>query len=177
MAEELTNFDEQGIASSVAEEYKSELSADFDASSVSDKFRAYVVTPYEIFFDKACNMLILPSADGELGVMKGHAPLVIALYPGELRVLNEGVWSYAFVSNGYAQIERDYVTIVCNSAEWADDIDTARAQEALERAQERYDNESLTAPERKRAAHAIRRSKNRLSIAARAAERRQKPSI
>lgn len=137
----------------------------------SSSFYAYVVTPYEVFYDGNCSMIILPTADGETGVMKGHAPIVTALYPGELRIQNEDFWSHAFISNGYAQVEREYVMVVCNSAEWAKDINPERAQEALERAQERYNDSSLNPSEHKRAAHAIRRAKNRLHVAAREKER------
>lgn len=124
----------------------------------------YVVTPYQVFFDAACEMLSVPASDGELGVMYGHAPVVTALYPGELRIRQDGRWRYAFVSNGYVQIERSYVMVVCNSAEWAEDIDPARARLALERAEKRYADTSLTPSERKRAAHAIRRAKKRFKV-------------
>ena len=142
------------------------------AIAAGSHFRSYIVTPFEVFFDKTCSMIVIPAADGELGVKRGHAPLVTALYPGEVRIEKDGRWLYAFVSNGYVQIERDYVMVVCNSAEWADDIDPDRAQEALDRAQERYDNVEMSEPDRKRAAHAIRRAKNRLKVASRAAERK-----
>ncbi len=143
------------------------------ADKEQNLFRSYIVTPFEIFYDDVCNMIVIPAADGELGVMAGHAPIVTALYPGELRIEKDGEWRYAFISNGYAQIEREYVMVVCNSAEWAEEIDTERAQEALDRAQERFENETMTEPEHKRAAHAIRRAKNRLMVAARADARKK----
>ena len=145
---------------------------DDNAAVPASHFRSYIVTPFEVFFDDDCTMLIIPAADGEMGLQRGHAPLVTALYPGEVRIQKDGVWHYAFVSNGYVQIERDYAMVVCKSAEWADDIDPARAKEAMDRAQERYDNVEMSEPDRKRAAHAIRRAKNRLKVASHAAERR-----
>lgn len=127
-----------------------------------------VVTPYEIFYDGYCHQLVIPSSDGELGVMRRHAPTVVAMRPGELRFETGGQWQYCFVSNGYVQIEKEYAIVVCTAAEWLDQIDAERAERALARAKERYANPDITPASKERALHAIRRAKMRLKVLERA---------
>ena len=73
----------------------------------------------------------------------------------------------AFISAGYAEIRRKTVQVVCNAAEWAQDIDTERAQIALNRALERLADPNLPAFLMQRNRHAKRRALARLHVAER----------
>jgi F-type H+-transporting ATPase subunit epsilon len=96
-----------------------------------------VVTPEREAFTDEVEMVILPGVDGELGVLHGHAPLVTALRTGEVRVTKDGIVQYLFIGDGFASVQPDGVTLLVDRAERAEEIDAARAQRALERAQAR----------------------------------------
>ncbi len=129
-----------------------------------------VVTPYGMFTDENCELLVLPTSDGEQGVMRGHVPFIAAVIPGELRLITGKEVKRAFVSNGYTEVRHELVTVVCNAAEWASDIDVERAGIARDRALERLANPDLPDYLAKRNRHALRRAKARLKVANPAAD-------
>ncbi len=124
-----------------------------------------VVTPYGMFIDESCELLVLPTSDGEQGVMYGHVPFIAAVYPGELRLITGNKTKKAFVSNGYTEVRHELVTVVCNAAEWASEIDIDRSKVARDRALERLADPTLPDYLVKRNSHALRRAKARLKIA------------
>ena len=128
-------------------------------------FRVDVVTPYEQFFDGDVEMAIVTGTDGELGVLAGHTPVVVALAPGEIRLLVAGEWRIAAASNGYAEVDRTRMTIVTTSAEWPENIDVGRAQRALDRATDRIADKATTPEEVERSKVGVQRAKARLHVA------------
>jgi len=96
------------------------------AESNSNKIRLVVVTPYKTFYDDMVDIITVTSSDGEFGVMFGHSPLVAALKPGVCRIHNDGKITMFSCSEGYAEITRERVLIICNSAEWPEDIVISR---------------------------------------------------
>lgn len=131
----------------------------------SSTMRIEIVTPYEMFFEGPVEMVVLTSKDGEIGVMPGHAPMMIALVPGEIRIKASGEWRALAATNGYAEVSGDITIIIVNAAEWADQIDLKRAKKALERADERLHNPSTSAAERVHARHGVQRARARLHVA------------
>lgn len=136
-----------------------------ESAAPSLSFHVDVVTPYEQFFDGEVEMAIVTGTDGELGVLAGHTPVVVALSPGEIRLLVAGEWRVAAASNGYAEVDRTRMTIVTTSAEWPSDIDIARAQRALDRATERIADKTTTPEEVERSKVGVRRARTRLHVA------------
>ena len=137
------------------------------ADSVSPKtIMLEVVTPYEIFFEGRIEKIVLPAQDGQLGVMPGHSPLVVAVTPVIASIETKGEQKKFVVSEGFAEIGQHAVIIVCNAAEWPSEIDTERAKSALERAQARYNSVTSTEEQRLYARHAIKRAKTRLAVSA-----------
>ena len=100
------------------------------AESKNNKIRLVVVTPYKTFYDDLVDIITVTSSDGEFGVMFGHSPLVAALKPGVCRIHNDGEVNMFSCSEGYAEITRERVLIICNSAEWPDDISITRIVDA-----------------------------------------------
>jgi len=131
----------------------------------SSTMRIEIVTPYEMFFEGQVEMVVMTSKDGELGVMPGHAPLMVALVPGEIRIKANGEWRALAATNGYAEVAGDITMIIVNAAEWADQIDAKRAKEAYERAVERLHNPATPVAERIHARHAVQRAHARLHVA------------
>jgi F-type H+-transporting ATPase subunit epsilon len=127
-----------------------------------NKLHADIVTPYEIFFDDLVDMVIITSKEGEIGILPGHASMMAALVPGEIRFRIGDEVKVAVSTNGYAEVGKDQVNIIVNAAEWAQDIDLPRARRALKRAEERYNDPTTDPQERNHARHGIERAKARI---------------
>lgn len=125
-----------------------------------------VVSPYEVFYEGEVDKVVIPALDGQFGILPGHSPFVVAVTPGVTRFEVEDESKVFVISEGYAEISNNSVVIVCNAAEWPESIDTARAEQALERATKRYNSVTSTEEQRFYAKHAILRAKARIQIAA-----------
>ncbi len=79
----------------------------------------------------------MPIADGSYGVEAGHEATVTIIQPGTLHYCNPGGWRVAHVSTGIAEIMPEYVVLLLAAAEWPEEIDMARAEEAKRRAEGR----------------------------------------
>jgi len=121
-----------------------------------------VVTPYHHFFEGKVEGVVLAAIDGEYGILPGHEPVVLALTPGIAHVTTNGVHRHAVMTEGYAEIGPYMVLVVCNAAEWSDEIDVKRAYSALQRATKRFRDASQSKQEHIFARHSIRRAKMRL---------------
>ncbi len=116
-------------------------------------FHLEVITPDRQFFVGEAQSLVLPAVDGQMGVEYGHEPAVTAVEPGVLRYQVDGVWNQAAVGAGFAEIKPEETILLVSSAEHPDEIDKARAQAALERAEKRLqDQQSIRDYYRSRAA-------------------------
>jgi len=99
-------------------------------------FEVSLVTPDGSAFDGEVEMLIVPGADGEIGVLARHAPLIALLKAGSTRVhvrRNQDVREFA-TGPGFFKVEQDRALALVDDAVNVDEIDRARAQEQLEAA-------------------------------------------
>ena len=85
--------------------------------------------------------LVCPGAEGELGELPYHAPLLTTLRPGELQIRNGTEQISLFVAGGFLEILPDRVTVLADVAERAEEISEEAAEEARQRAQERLAGE------------------------------------
>ena len=92
-----------------------------------------VITPDRIVWDANAEELILPSSTGQLGILTDHAPLLTALDIGVMRLKTGGNWISFVLMEGFAEVEDNKITILCNGAEEADSIDATTAQADLEK--------------------------------------------
>ncbi|NLV47743.1 MAG: ATP synthase F1 subunit epsilon [Clostridiaceae bacterium] len=125
---------------------------------------AEVVTPYGLLYDGPVEMVVMTAKDGEIGILPGHAPVFVALTPGEIRLKVDGTWRAMAATNGYAEIGPEMVIIIVNAAEWADQIDLPRAKAALSRAESKYHDPESSSMEKKHARHGIERAKARICV-------------
>jgi F-type H+-transporting ATPase subunit epsilon len=77
----------------------------------------------------------VPALDGYLGVLAGHAPLVSELQSGVLSYVTGGTTRYLAIHRGFVEVLPDHVRVLADLGERAEEIDVARAQIALDRAQ------------------------------------------
>lgn len=99
------------------------------------KIELEIVTPERLVLSESVDDVQLPGSEGYLGVLPGHAPLLTALGVGEVAFRKEGKPELVAVAGGFAEVLRDRVTILAETAERAQEIDPERARRAGERAQ------------------------------------------
>ena len=102
-----------------------------------DSIQLVVVTPVNQLLSEAVTEVQLPGADGYLGVLPGHAPLITELGIGELTYkTTNGQTGLLAIIRGFAEVLPERVSVLAETAERPEDIDVNRAQQALKRAQE-----------------------------------------
>lgn len=110
------------------------------------------------------DMVIVPGADGVLGILPSHAPLITTLTAGELRIKKGTTEQSIVVFGGFAEITPNKVVILADTAERAEEIDVARAEAARKRAEDAVANVK-DAVELASAEAALRRAVVRLKVA------------
>ena len=133
-----------------------------------------IVTPSRQLYSGAVQMITLPGVEGEMGVLAGHAPLLTTLNIGEITLHSaDGEAEYIAVSGGVVEVLPDKVIVMARSAERAEDIDIARAEAAMQRAEDALNTRS---PEERRPVEvAYRLSQLRLKVARR--RRSSRPGV
>lgn len=96
-----------------------------------------VVTPEKTVVSEEVEMVICPGSEGEFGVLPHHVSLLSSLKTGPLRYKSGGTENIVFISGGFADVNANKCNVLAESAERAEDIDAARARQALERAERR----------------------------------------
>lgn len=95
-----------------------------------------IVTPEKKIFSDTVGNVYLPGADGELGILDGHAALVTALKPGELRYEKNGQTVYMAIGTGFAEVTEHRVNVLTDLAAEAEQIDESKVEEAMKRAEQ-----------------------------------------
>ncbi len=125
-----------------------------------------IITAEREVFSGEVDGLVAPGVAGQLGILPNHAPLMTVLQPGELLVRAGGDESYLALSGGYLEVLGNQVIVLADAAEDVDEIDEARAQEALARAQERIASRESDI-ELEQAVASLRRAQVRVTVARR----------
>ena len=102
----------------------------------TDTIQLEVVTPERLVVNDTAEYIEIPGKTGYLGVLPGHAPLITELAVGEISYRNGNQTKRLAVAWGFAEVLQDKVTILAETAEKAEEIDTARAEAAKKRAEE-----------------------------------------
>jgi F-type H+-transporting ATPase subunit epsilon len=104
-----------------------------------DSIELVVVTPERQLLRATVVEVVLPGANGEVGVLPGHAPLITELGIGEMtfRPKSAGEAGHLAIIQGFAEVLGGRVTVLAETAEKPEEIDVARAEEAKKRAEQR----------------------------------------
>lgn len=102
-----------------------------------ETFNLIISTPQRLFYSGEAEQIILTSTEGEMGILPGHVPVVVAIESSPIRIKTAEGWREAALSDGFAQIRGDEVAIIADTAEWPEEIEFNRAVEAKARAEER----------------------------------------
>jgi F-type H+-transporting ATPase subunit epsilon len=124
-----------------------------------------VVSVERSLFEGEVEFMLANGADGELGVLARHAPLMAVLKPGPLLIrIAPGNEQLLFVGGGFLEVLPERVTVLADVAEHADEISVERAEEARRRAQEKLAG-TLTAGEEIEFQNALATAEARLRLA------------
>ncbi len=99
-----------------------------------------IVTPEARVYSDTIDTVVIPTTEGEIGILPGHIPLLTKVEHGELRVTKGGVVSFLAVGAGFAQIEGDTVSVLAEQAITEAKIDEKAVEAALARAEQELKN-------------------------------------
>lgn len=102
-----------------------------------NSYKLRIVTPERIFFEGDVDMVEFNTTEGQIGVLPGHIPMTVIVKPGILVITTAEGKKEAALHAGFAEILPEKITILAEIVEWPDEIDSTRAEAALQRAQER----------------------------------------
>lgn len=130
--------------------------------------RLEIVTVERKLYDDQVNMVIAPGSEGVLGILPRHTPLLTALTYGELQIRKQGEEDqFVAIGGGFMEVQPDHVVVLADSAEYAEEIDVARAEAARQRAEDRLAKAREEKIDFSQAEAALRRSALRLKVARR----------
>jgi F-type H+-transporting ATPase subunit epsilon len=102
---------------------------------MADTIQLEIVTPERLVVNEAVEYIEIPGKTGYLGVLPGHAPLISELAAGELTYRVGNNTKRVAVAWGFAEVLQTKVTVLAETAEKAEEIDTARAEAAKRKAE------------------------------------------
>jgi F-type H+-transporting ATPase subunit epsilon len=100
----------------------------------NDTFHCSVITPERAVLEAEATFVAFPAHDGEVGILRGRAPLLYKMGAGELRVETPEGTHHLFVDGGFAQMVENRLTLLTEQARKVEDLDRAVAERALEHA-------------------------------------------
>ena len=128
-------------------------------------FSLKIVTPDGLKFDGQAEELIVRTISGDLGVMAGHVNCVAPLGMGRATIITDGEKRYAACIGGMLRVLNGEVTLVPTTFEWADEIDTARANASYEKAQTLLQSKTASETDIRLAQARLKRALIRKSVA------------
>ena len=93
------------------------------------------ISQEKTLFEGQAKMVVMDGQEGQLGIVKGHSPLLAVLKPGPVRMISDDGEEVFFTNGGFAEVQPESITILVDSAERADDLDEAKIIKAKEEAE------------------------------------------
>jgi F-type H+-transporting ATPase subunit epsilon len=123
-----------------------------------------IVTPQGERYRDTVETVVLPGSEGDFGVLPEHERYLTPLRVGEVEIRAGGDTLFAAIGGGFAEVQAESVTVLVESCELAHDIDTARAELAVARAEQGLASLTPDADEAEVYEEGLRRAKNRLAV-------------
>ncbi|WP_461809884.1 ATP synthase F1 subunit epsilon [Faecalimonas sp.] len=105
-------------------------------------FELRIISPDEVFYEGESSFLEFVSVEGEMGVYKNHIPLTTILEPCVMKIHQGAEIKKAVILGGFLEILQEKITVLAEDAQWPDEIDVTRAEEAKKRAEERLNSKN-----------------------------------
>ncbi len=106
-----------------------------------------ILTPGAVIFEGDVESVLLPGAEGEMGVLPQHEAMITELLPGEVRIVQNGKTTVLAIGEGFAEITGQNVAILTEGAVDEKEIDEKAAEEAVKRAEELLASNTLEGEE------------------------------
>ena len=133
-----------------------------------------IITAERVVYSDEVEAVLAPGIEGDLGILPHHVALMTVLRSGELMIRKDGEESYLAVTGGFLEVRDNKVSILADAAERSEEIDEKRAQEAVERAEERIRMRSADV-NLENALAQLRRAQVRVVVARRRRPREERP--
>ncbi|MFQ9510640.1 MAG: ATP synthase F1 subunit epsilon [Lachnospiraceae bacterium] len=108
---------------------------------MAELFQLQIITPERVFYKGDVTFVELKTTEGKVGIYKNHVPMTMLLSPGILTIHNEQGERKAALHTGFVEVLQDKVSVLAEIAEWPEEIDLNRAEEARIRAERRIKSE------------------------------------
>ncbi|ABK62502.1 MULTISPECIES: F0F1 ATP synthase subunit epsilon [Clostridium] len=126
-------------------------------------FKLKIVTPEKIFFEGEAEKINLETTEGKTEILANHSAFIAMLVPTNSKLITDkGEEKKFFLSSGILKVNTEEVVILCDAAEWPEEIDKKRAEEAKKRAEERLSKKDGV--DIKRAEFALMRAIKRIEM-------------
>ena len=113
-------------------------------------FQLELVSPEKLLLSRQVEMATIPAAEGEMGVLPGHAPMIVALRGGTIAVRENGAETERlFVAGGFAEITPERVTVLAIEATPVAQLSRAEAERRVAEAEAAYAAAAMDTPERR----------------------------
>ena len=104
---------------------------------MADKVAFELVSPEKLLLSVSADMIVVPGAEGDFGVMAGHQPTISTLRPGAIEVHeNDKVIERIFVAGGFAEVANDRLTVLAEQATPFAEMDRAKLEGQIKDARE-----------------------------------------
>ena len=134
---------------------------------MAETLRLRVVTPQRLLLDEEADEVTAPGTVGEFGVLPNHITFLSSLEPGRLTYKRSGQARTLAVGGGFAEVVDNVMTVLADSAEFANEIDIERARVGLRAAEESLKTLAVNDPAFAEAQAARQRAQARLEVAGR----------
>ena len=132
---------------------------------MAETFELEIATPERLLARTTVREAEIPAANGYIGVLPQHAPLLSELGTGDMWYVDEdGKRKHLALAGGWVEVLSGHVRVLADRAEYADEVDVARAEAALRRANERMAHPGA-GMDVGRALNAMKRARSRLEAA------------
>ena len=95
-----------------------------------------IVTPEARVYSDTIDSVVIPTVEGEIGILPGHIPLLTQVADGELRVTKGATTTSLAIGGGFAEIDGDKVSVLAERAIAEEQIDERFVEEAMKRAEQ-----------------------------------------
>ncbi len=129
-------------------------------------FELEIATPDRLLIKEQVSDAQVPAANGMIGVLPDHAALISELGIGELSYSGTEGKKTLFVGNGWVEVLNNHVRVLADRAERPDEIDVARAEKSLRRAQDRLTQQVIGGIDVGRVLNSLKRAEARIAAAA-----------
>ena len=101
-------------------------------------FKLSILSCDHLFYEGECESLVVPTTDGEIGILADHSNIVAATVPGTIKFKVNEEWQYGCVSEGIVEVENGDVLILVNTIEKPEEIDEAYQKRRIEELNEEF---------------------------------------